>query len=153
MKKFLTGALGGFIATIPMTAVMFLMRRGSRDEREALPPHEVTTRLAEEADLNEAVNTPGHQAVTGVAHFAFGTTVGAVYSATVEPLRLPPALKGSLYGLTVFAMSYQSVLPGAGILPPVSERSLHRNLLLIVSHLVWGITLGTTVACLQKDDR
>lgn len=145
MNRKLAGMVSGLVATVPMTLVMSLMQRFmEHSENGPLPPHEVTTELAKKTGMAHHANRPEHSFATGMAHFSFGAAAGAEYPAFEDrlPVRVAPAVKGAVYGLVVFATSYQKALPRLGILPPASERPLRRNLLLIASHLVWGVTLG-----------
>ncbi|MDB5294329.1 MAG: hypothetical protein JWO31_312, partial [Phycisphaerales bacterium] len=76
------------------------------------------------------------------AHFAFGAAAGAAYAATAGRLPGPPAVKGSAFGVGVWAASYLGWLPAVGLLPPATEESARRNLIMIGAHVVWGAAAG-----------
>jgi putative membrane protein len=143
MNRIGAGALGGFLATVPMTAVMFYWhRRLLRREQYPLPPHEITAKLAQEAGQGHRVNELEHDAATWVSHFAYGTAKGGLYGTFQESIPAPPALKGAAYGLAVWAGNYLGLLPALGILRPATEHPARRNALMITAHLVWGACLG-----------
>lgn len=54
------------------------------------------------------------RALGTAAHLGFGLAAGAAYA--FLPSRLPPAVHGSAWGLTVYAVSYQVWVPALGAL-------------------------------------
>lgn len=57
MHPWIAGALAGTTATVPMTAVMFAWRRMLPPlERYAVPPEEITTKLAERTGAADALD-------------------------------------------------------------------------------------------------
>jgi uncharacterized membrane protein YagU involved in acid resistance len=146
MNRLTLGLLAGFTATIPMTAVMAaLHRRLPPSERYPLPPHEITTKVAEELDQEEHIGQPEHYAATLITHFGYGSAMGGVYGTLTEKMAAPPVISGMGYGLAVWAGSYLGLLPALGILRPATEHPPRRNALMIAAHLVWGATLGAIV--------
>jgi putative membrane protein len=136
------GAVAGLLATVPMTLSMELMHRQlPAREQYPLPPSEIMT-VAEEASLRGHLDPPKHTAATLAAHFGYGATAGALYGPLAAPLPLPPALKGSIFGMLLWSGSYLGLLPALGILKPATEHPARRNALMIAAHLVWGAALG-----------
>lgn len=148
MKPVGAGALAGLVATVPMTLAMTLGRRFllPPDEQDAaLPPREITLRAAEKAgvDTQRDLNENERRAATLVAHYGFGTVAGALYGAAAPcSARRHPAAAGAGWGLMVWAGSYLGWLPAANLLPPATEQSGRRTLLMIGAHLLWGAVLG-----------
>ncbi len=143
-------ALAGLVATLPMSIVMLLMRRRLPwHERYALPPRQVTMGVLEKAHLPKPPRREQRTALTAVAHFLYGLVVGALYAPVAQALaKLQPALSGlagMVFGLGVWSGSYLGWLPAFGILSPATEHPRRRNILMIVAHLVWGLTLGLLV--------
>jgi putative membrane protein len=139
----LTGALAGFVATVPMTATMLLLHRClRRRDRYALPPHQITGEIAKRSGAKEHVDTPEHVAASILSHFAYGAGTGALYGPLADNLPAPPALKGMAFGLAVWAISYLGWLPATGIMNMPVEQSGRRNALMIGAHVVWGAMLG-----------
>lgn len=152
------GALGGLLATGPMTVVMLAMHRLlPPGEQYPLPPRLITEAVAAHTEAvaahTEAVaarsgdepaahSESSKRAATWLAHFGFGASAGSLYPFTTGRLRLPPALRGVLFGLLVWAGSYLGWLPALDILPPATRTPLRRNALMIAAHLVWGAAIA-----------
>jgi uncharacterized membrane protein YagU involved in acid resistance len=125
-----------------MTAAMILLhRRLPSRERYPLPPREITMKLAREAGVEGHLDAEERSALTMISHFGYGAAGGALYAATVQPCR-QPMLKGVLFGLGVWAVSYLGWLPAAGVLSPATEHPARRNALMIVAHVIWGAVMG-----------
>lgn len=143
MNKYLAGTIAGFAATVPMTAVMEALHHWPRPEKEPLPPHRITVRLAESAALDEVVDEPHERtAATLVSHFGYGAAAGTSYAPLAERVPGHPAVKGAAFGVLVWTLSYLGWLPATGVLRPATRHSARRNTLMIVAHLVWGAATG-----------
>lgn len=145
MKRFVTGALASFVATAPMTAVMEVLHRWPRPEREPLPPQQITEEAAERAGVKPHLDKPKREAATLASHFGYGAAAGGFYATLTQHAPGHPAVKGAAFGLLVWALSYLGWLPVAGILPPATQHSARRNTLMIAAHLVWGAATGLLV--------
>jgi uncharacterized membrane protein YagU involved in acid resistance len=146
MNRVLIGCLAGFAATLPMTAAMvWLHRRLPEEERYPLPPHEVTKEASKGVGLEQHVEGERGLGLTLTAHFAFGTAAGGVYGLLDEKIPLPPTLRGSAYGLAVWAVNYLGLLPAAGLFRPPAHEPPRRKALMAAAHLVWGPVLGVLV--------
>lgn len=65
------GALAGFIATLPMSAVMLAARELlPLHEQYPLPPSEIVSEVADKTGVEEVEAGPEHSVATTVAHFA-----------------------------------------------------------------------------------
>jgi putative membrane protein len=143
MKLYLAGAVSGFLATAPMTLAMELMhRRLPWRERYALPPREITMNLADAAGVKKHLPEEGRFAATMTGHFGYGTLVGALYAPLARKVKAPVPVKGALFGMLVWTVSYLGILPLVHVLPPATRQPQRRNALMIASHLVWGISLA-----------
>lgn len=137
------GTVAGFVATLPMSLVMSSFHQQlPPEERYPQEPSLVTQEIEQTLALNQYINEPRHMLLTLLSHFGFGAAAGAFYAPVTRSLHLAPALRGIIYGMGVWALSYQGVLPGLGILPPERERPASRTALLITAHVVWGLALG-----------
>jgi uncharacterized membrane protein YagU involved in acid resistance len=138
MNRLLAGALGGTLATVPMTLVMVtLFRRLPPQQRYPLPPREITEVVVRRA---AAIRTPGDDRLTTLtlaAHFGYGALTGAAYP-LLGPRPAHPVLFGAGYGLAIWAVSYLGWIPAFGILRPATAHPRHRRRLMLVAHLVWG---------------
>ncbi|GAC1432403.1 MAG: hypothetical protein NVSMB54_28510 [Ktedonobacteraceae bacterium] len=143
--SWLQGAIAGFIATIPMTIFMLTTQRFlPRGHRYDLPPEIITKELAERAQVKQHMNKAQILAATTVSHFGYGATMGLLYGVIGRRLPLMSGLKGTLFGLIIWAASYQVVLPLLGFSESSGRETTLRNLMMIAAHVVWGA--GTGVA-------
>lgn len=142
-NRMTAGMIAGCIATVPMTLVMHVLHRWPAPERAPLPPHQITEeiaeRVAEGVGAQEHLDQPRLRALTLASHFGFGAAAGALYGLIFPSLPGRAPLKGVIWGLMVWAVSYAGWIPAAQILPPASEQPKRRNGLMIVAHLVWGV--------------
>ncbi len=146
------GFICGVVATGPMSVAMVLLhRRLPARERYPLPPREITTKaVAQIADAGD-VSASTTSALTWVAHFAYGGATGALYAGTERRLPGVPSVRGPLFGLLVWTVSYLGLLPGLGVLTPATAHPMRRSALMIAAHLVWGWCLATVFHVLFSD--
>lgn len=143
VSTLVTGAIAGFVATFPMTAVMELMHRDLPWwQRYPLPPSQIVSRIAGKVGLRQHMNESQHSITTVIAHFAYGAAAGALYAPLANRAPLPAIFKGSVAGMIVWGGSYLGLLPALGILPPATEHPHRRTALMIAAHLVWGVATG-----------
>ncbi len=172
MKNVLKGALAGMIAAAPMTIVMELLHRSfPRERRRPLPPERITMNVARAVGIREHFADEGARlGATLIAHFGYAAATGAVYAllkqksaaAPASDLAardsvafISPALDGALYGVAVWTVSYLGFVPASGLLTAATKHPAERNATMIVSHVVWGATLGATfdkMADVRQDD-
>ena len=61
-------------------------------------------------------------------------------------------LIGLTAGVAIWAGSYLGWLPAMGILSPATRHPWRRNLLMIVAHIIWGVTLGEVTRKLNANE-
>ena len=152
MNKILTGALAGFVATLPMTWWMkFAHERLPEEERYPLPPREITMQVAEEVGIKKHLDEPQREGLTLAAHFSYGAAAGALYAPLSQSVSAPPLIKGASFGLAVWAGSYLGLMPALGILRPATKHPARRTALMIGAHVVWGSVAGLVVKALDEE--
>ena len=135
-SRLIYGAIAGFVATAPMTAVMHRMhRRLGRRKRYPLPPREIVETVA------PAIEGEAAKSTTLAAHFAYGALSGAALAAID---RKPTIKSGIAGGIGVWAASYFGWIPALGILKPASRHPGERNKLMILAHIMWGSAFALT---------
>lgn len=162
--RLFAGALAGLVASIPMALVMMGLnkilprqKQSLWDRFRALPPKQITARVARRSGLGQAV-APGQkwEGLTWLAHLGYGAATSTLYPLVTRPLPLPrnrPAanmVRGMLFALTIWAGSYLGWLPAVNIMPPATKQPARRNIILIASHLVWGSLIGLLTGWLGK---
>ena len=142
-QKIIKGAIAGLLATLPMTIFMrAAWRMLPRREKYPLPPRLITRKLTKKAAVDSELDADELTWLTLTFHFLFGAVAGSLFGAFEERIPLDENIKGPLMGLTVWSGSYLGWIPAMGILPPATVQPWRRNLLMILAHLIWGLTLG-----------
>jgi len=76
--RFVTGAIAGLAATVPMTALMVGgKQRLTWLSQDALPPRQITRQALQAIGLRHEVSHHQELALTAVNHFAYGAGAGA----------------------------------------------------------------------------
>ena len=115
-----------------------------------LPPKQVAGKVASETGADDLVDREEKLlATTGVTHFGYGAAMGGAYATLTPHIDLPAELKGTAFGLAVWAGSYLGWLPAAGIRPPATRRPASENAMMVASHIVYGLVLGKLVESLE----
>lgn len=152
LLRLLLGFICGVVATGPMSVVMVLWhRRLPARERYPLPPREIATKAIEQVPGGNDIDPATRSALTWLAHFGYGGAAGAIYAEAERRLPGGAVVRGPLFGLLIWAVSYLGLLPGLQILTPATEHPFRRNALMIVAHLVWGWFLAMVYQVLFGD--
>lgn len=143
MNTVQNGFWSGVLATGPMTLAMFAWQRKLPVlERSPLPPATLTDQVTKSFRVNSLIPSNRRADLTMTSHFAFGITTGILYSFLSRRIKAPPVLKGSLFGLSVWAASYLGWIPAAGLRASAFKMPTRRNELMVAAHMVWGACLG-----------
>lgn len=150
MNRYLAGAVGGLLATVPMTVAMVSLHRTlPRDEQYPLPPREITDDLVARSPFKEPLQDETMTRLTLAAHFTYGAAAGALYGSLLHQ-RPRPVLLGASYGLAVWAASYLGWIPAAKVLKPATQHPWRRNLLMLAVHCVWGASTASVARRLAE---
>lgn len=146
------GATAGLVGTGPMTVFMLLTQRFlPKGQRYTLPPEMITQQLAKRAHVRQHMNKRVILGATMVSHFAYGATMGMIYSPLEKLVPLPAVLKGVIFGLFIWAASYLGLLPLLGISAAGEKEPMKRNLMMVAAHILWGATLGVVAKVLISE--
>jgi uncharacterized membrane protein YagU involved in acid resistance len=149
VHRILAGLIGGLAGTTAMTAAMVAMHRHVPPaDRYALPPRRVAMAMARKSTL-----VRDRRALTIVAHYGYGVSLGGAYGLLAPRSVWAPAVAGLPFGLAVWMGSYLGWLPAAGLYPPATRESAPRNALMITAHLVWAGVMGIVVSTFDHRDR
>lgn len=154
LDKLLKGAFAGFLGTAPMTAFMTLgWRLLPAREKYALPPRQIIGEITERLGVEDQMSEGELVASSLLSHFGYGALSGALYALFSEKIPLRPSIKGPLAGWAVWAGSYLGWIPAMGILPPATRHPWRRNVLMILAHFVWGVTMAMVFKRLHLENR
>lgn len=137
--------LMGLAATLPMTLWMLVSDRLLSPARdEPLPPEAITVEMARKVGQEEPLaNKSRRESITTFNHYA----MGAVMAVPLMLFRKKPSLKsGLLYGCLIWFMNYVFLLPTLGLYPHARHKKGRLNFIMILAHLVWGISLSQGLA-------
>jgi hypothetical protein len=140
------GFLAGALATVAMSGVMILAKKGGLMGR--MPPRLITRRVFRELGIWSVTMPPVEKVATAVAHVAFGGVAGAAFEIArtrgfdgeASARRTVPA--GILYASAIWVASYAGWVPRLGILPRPTRDRPGRQPSLVIAHWVYGAVLG-----------
>ncbi|HUE98742.1 MAG TPA: DUF6789 family protein [Anaerolineales bacterium] len=152
--KLLQGAAAGFIATAPMSISMLVgWKLLPEREKYPLPPRLITEDIVERVGIEDRLSEGELVGLTIFSHFGYGALFGSIYTLFVEKLPVPSILKGGFAGLALWVGSYLGWLPAMGILRSAIRHPWRRNLLMIIAHLIWGVTVGEVTRKLTANNQ
>jgi hypothetical protein len=125
------GALEGVRATLAMSAVLAVAKVVRL--MPAQPPVLIVEHLL--PGLPRSVVQP----LAWAAHLGYGAAAGAAYRVLAGR---GGRTSGALFGLALWAGSYEGWVPVAGVLPPAHADDRGRVLSMVAGHLVYGSVLG-----------
>ncbi len=138
------GVIGGIAGTATMSAAMVLAERlGLMGEH---PPELMVQAALDAAGVRSGRKT--RDALAVITHFSFGIVAGVVFAVLHRRLRLPVpvALHGIIFGTLVWGLSYKGWVPWLSVMPPPErDRPRTRPIVMLISHWIFGATLGAVV--------
>lgn len=108
------------------------------------PPTQITTAIANRLGTDAGPAEPRFDVGTLIAHAGFGTVAGALYGGARSRLPNSPLAAGTMYGGFVWATAYGGYLPAFRLYPSLDDDRRSRSLVMIVAHIVYGVTLVAT---------
>lgn len=130
------GAVGGLIATGPMSAVLGL--GGLLHLLPEQPPRRILEHL-----LPAGAPAPSRPLAV-LAHIGYGAAAGSAFALLPRRARRPAG--GLLFGLLLWAAGYEGWVPAIGALPPAHRDRRDRVLTMIAAHAMYGTVLSRTLA-------
>lgn len=135
-NKMVRGATAGLVATCTMSAVLALAKASGWLGEP--PPRKLTRRVLDRFGFR--VRGKKLDATTLVAHAGYGVATGILYA--MIPGRRAPVMRGTVFGLGVWAASYMGWIPALGLMSRPKNDRPGRPTSMILAHLVFGATLG-----------
>jgi hypothetical protein len=146
----IAGAVGGFIATVPMTVFMIAVHQFLPDwQQYALPPERLTDWVLRQAGYHDRLSKRQRLMVALLAHFGFGSSAGALYGMAARTRSRNPAA-GVTYGLGVYAADYCGWIPALDIMEPPTDSPKPRVAMMVLAHVVYGASLAGAVWTLEE---
>jgi len=149
LKRIMTGALAGAIATVPQSAAVWGLKEAGLYDRPA-GPEQVSASLTSRALKENAAAQPWFAPAMLTQHIGFGAAGGAIYALLSTVVR-PNALTGLIAGLAIWKISYDGWIPALKIMPPPTEDERGRQIALLAAHAAYGLTLGALLGRLSSE--
>jgi hypothetical protein len=168
LKGLAAGVIGGLVASVMMNQFQKLVgglitpeerSHGAQSLQQGSPQHgiarELEKRGEDDADddaagrLANAISvgifdrelTKSEKEIGGTAlHYAYGTSMGAMYGAMAEVLPKVTVGAGLPYGTLIWIGADEGVVPLLGLSKSLTEYPLSIHLYALASHLVYGLT-------------
>ncbi len=150
-KALIAGALGGLIASLAMSEFYSLSQHA---ESRSEPAGEDSTVKAASA-ISQAIFhhrlTAAQKEIAGPAvHYAFGTTVGALYGVLAGSRGSTRLGWGLPLGAAVWLGAHVIIVPALGLSKPITREARGTEALEFASHLVYGIVVEGVRRTLRK---
>jgi hypothetical protein len=140
VRRAVAGGLAGTAATLAMSAWQAAGQlTGPYGEQ---PPKRLVRAMAHKLGKPARRHGPVTWPVTAAAHLGFGAACGAAYAMV---LPRSTVVRGTSFGLGVWAVSYAGWIPAMGVLPPPHRDNPRRVWTMLVGHVIYGSVLGALV--------
>ena len=147
----LTGALGGFLGSLPLTfGALWTKAQRPWYERTALRQVEVTEHLVTRMGFADRVSDRQMESLALALHTGFGVSMGALYGMLAGRSRLPAFVSGGLWGAAVWSGSYLGWIPQAKLARSAKHDTPEMNATMFSSNVLWGMITSLTVAGFRR---
>lgn len=152
----LAGALGGVAGGVAMTVMMTKVapRVVPRSMLPDPPAPEKTVRWAErESGRPDALSGKSEKSAALAAHLAYSAAAGAGYGlarSSFRPLQqVPIPAAGALFGLTVWAVSFEGLLPALGVMERTTQHPPKRWPAPLLGHTMFGVVTAVLTSAID----
>ena len=161
LEGLIVGAISGLAATVVMTQFQNVWSKitekmnKSRTEHETKPAEEhqedstakVAGKISEK--LGRPLSREKRKKAGPWVHYAFGTSVGAVFglASELEPdsvRAINPLFAGAAYGVAVFLAAHEVAVPALKLSSNPLEEPIREQIAEFMSHLIYGIATALT---------
>ncbi|AFZ69289.1 DUF6789 family protein [Deinococcus peraridilitoris] len=137
------GALAGAAGTVVMTMLMRVVgpKVAPKEMRpDEFVPKKVVEWMERQAGRPDALNENQELKASYGVHFGYGSSIGALYGSLRNRLPgLPAPLAGALFGLAVWGVNFEGVMPATGMDKAATQKPPRKWPMPIIAHLVYGV--------------
>jgi putative membrane protein len=167
LTALILGAMSGLAGTVIMTQFQNVWNKFSVDAHK--PANEPDAKSVEEQEEDSTMkaagklsNEIGHplsreerKKAGPWVHYAFGTSIGAVFGVAAEMKREPvrrinPVLAGAAFGTAVFVAAHELIVPALKLSSNPLKEPIPEQIAEFVSHLIYGVGTALTYDSLKK---
>ncbi len=138
MPSIFLGLLAGFLGSVVMAVLMMAMAKGQPGVNTLL-----VARVLGKSPADPAAKMGGI-----VAHFAYGSAMGAVFVLGSSAILIADSwwLNGLLFGVVLFLVAAMAIMPAAGLSrEKMKEMPKGRIVGFLVFHLIYGAVLAGVI--------
>ncbi len=151
MNVLFRGFWASTMATSSMTMAMFqFFKKLPVGEKKPLPPAQLTENIAKKTEITKYLSKEAQTEATMISHYGYGAACGITYALLASRIPGSSLIKGGVFGLGVWAASYYGLIPSMNLYPSGKEMSKERNLMMALTHVVWGASLAYSEEALRK---
>jgi putative membrane protein len=140
-KGFLAGALGGLVGSFAMSQFHSLFPQKAESPPSQQAKEDSTARLASAISQNvfhHQLTARQKEIAQPAVHYAFGTSIAAMYGAAVEFNESFSIWLGMPFGAAVWLGAHVIAVPALGLSEPVTQSSPVQEAAEFSAHLVYG---------------
>lgn len=137
------GFWAGVSAAGPMSISLFKFFHALPiSQRSALPPAILTAQVTRILGIEKPLQRKNRSDLSMASHYGYSIACGILYAALQKHVKASTLVKGGAFGLGVWAASYMGWIPALGLRASAYQMPIRRNMMMIVSHLIWGVGLS-----------
>jgi uncharacterized membrane protein YagU involved in acid resistance len=150
-KALIAGALGGLIASLAMSEFSSLFPHGESHSQPADEDSTVKTASAiSQAIFHHRLTAAQKEMAGPVVHYAFGTTMGALYGMLADFRDSKRSGWGLPLGAVIWLGAHVITVPALGLSKPITRQAPATEAVEFASHLVYGAVVESVRGTLRK---
>jgi uncharacterized membrane protein YagU involved in acid resistance len=154
MEAAARGALGGAAGG----AVMYVMKQvvapkvlPQEMRREGFAPKQFVQWAETEAGHPDALTSRQEDTAAMLGHLAYSAGLGALYGVARREVDSGPApVAGAIFGLAVWAVSFEGWMPGLGVMPATTDLPPKKRAPDIMGHVIYGVAMALVHDALER---
>lgn len=150
-KALIAGASGGLIASLAMSEFYSLFANAESQSQPADEDSTVKTASAiSQAIFHHGLTDAQKETAGPAVHYAFGTTMGALYGVLADFRDSRRLGWGLPFGAAIWLGAHVITVPALGLSKPITEETPGTEAAEFVSHLVYGAVVEGVRRTLRK---
>ena len=154
MDAAIRGALGGVAGGLAMYGMKQKVAPKVIPEdmrREGFAPKKAVEWAEEQAGHPDALTQDQEQKAAMVAHLAYSAGFGALYGlARRKADGVPTPLAGALFGLAVWGVSFEGLMPALGMMKATTDMPIQKWPPDIMGHVIYGAATAVVYEALDN---
>lgn len=148
------GALGGVVGGLAMYGMKQMVAPKVIPEdmrREGFAPKKAVEWAEEQAGRPDALTENQEMKAAMAAHLGYSAGFGAFYGLVRQKADgVPAPLAGALFGLVVWAVSFEGLMPALGMMPATTDLPMKKWPPDIMGHVIYGAATALTYEALEN---